>query len=217
MAAYRIRYQTVEIGDLDIHLRTLRDLNQYSDESGAAARAEIPPATWPLFGVVWASSQVLANYMLGFDTARLRILEVGCGIGLTSLLLQSRHADITATDRHPEVAGFLEANARLNHLQKIPYYQCDWKNHDDQLGQFDLILGSDLVYEPGHPELLSAFIDHHARQRCEVVTVGPGRREQSRFDHCMSDRGYRHWHEAPTDTSYLDTPFRGQIRHYART
>ena len=217
MAAYRVRYQTVEIGDLDIHLRTLRDLNQYSDEQGEAALAAIPPASWPLFGVVWASSQVLANYMLGFDINRLRILEVGCGIGLTSLLLQHRHADITATDRHPEVAGFLEANARLNGLETIPYQQCDWNDHNDRLGQFDLILGSDLIYEREHPELLSAFIDHHARQCCEVVTVGPGRREQSRFNHCMSDRGYRNWQETPTDTSYLDAPFRGRIQHYARS
>jgi predicted nicotinamide N-methyase len=214
---YRIRYQTVEIGNLDIHLRTLRDLNQYSDESGVAARSDIPPASWPLFGVVWASSQVLANYMLEFDIERLRILEVGCGIGLTSLMLSHRQADITATDRHPEVAGFLEINTRLNGLETIPYHQCDWKDQNDHMGQFDLILGSDLVYEPGHAELLSAFIDHHARARSEVVTVGPGRREQSRFNHCMTDLGYRHWYESPEDTSYLEAPFRGRIQHYSRT
>ena len=213
---YRVRYQTVEIGDLDIHLRTLRDLNQYADDKGEAELANIPPATWPLFGVVWMSSHVLAHRMLEFDIEGLRVLEVGCGIGLTSLMLQHRNADITATDRHPEVAGFLEFNTRLNELKSIPYQQCDWNHQPDLLGEFDLIVGSDLVYEREHPELLSGFIDRHARRRCEVITVDPGRREQSSFNRCMTDLGFRHWQELPKDTSYLAEPFRGKIQHFER-
>ncbi len=213
---YRVRYQTVEIGSLDIHLRTLRDLNQYADDEGRAAKAEIPPATWPLFGVVWVSSQVLANRMLEFDTDGLRVLEVGCGIGLTSLMLQHRNVDITATDRHPEVAEFLEINTQLNKLKAIPYFQCDWNHSDDLLGKFDLILGSDLVYEREHPELLSGFIDRHAHQRCEVITVDPGRREQVSFNRCMTKLGYHHRQEIPANTSYLTEPFRGHIQFYQR-
>lgn len=214
--AARLRYQTVEVGDLDIHLRTLRDLNQYADDRGNAERAGIPSASWPFFGVVWASSRVLANRMLRFDTGGRRILEVGCGIGLTSLMLQYRNADISATDRHPEVAGFLEFNARLNNLDPIPYFQCDWKHTEDQPDKFDLNLGSDLVYEPGHAELLSGFIDRHARRRCEVLTVGPGRREQARFNRCMVEHGYHHWQEAAEDTRYLAEPFRGRIQRFQR-
>ena len=36
-----------------------------------------------------------------------RILEVGCGIGLSSLILNRLNADITATDYHPEAEKFL--------------------------------------------------------------------------------------------------------------
>ena len=216
MKKCRIRYQTLEIGALDLHVCTLRDLNQYSDEDGAAARAGIPPATWPLFGVVWASSQVLAHYMLELETDGLRILEVGCGIALTSLLLRHRKADITATDRHPEVPGFLEINERLNGLEAIPYVQCDWNDREVDLGQFDLILGSDVVYEPGHAELLSSFIDRHARTRCEVIMVSPGRREQTRFTRCMTDLGYSHWNKVPPDIGSTVKPFPGKILGYAR-
>jgi predicted nicotinamide N-methyase len=213
MSTYRVRYQTVEIGGLDIHLRTLRDLNQYSDEQGLAARKGIPPASWPLFGVVWDSSQVLARYMLDYETEGLRILEVGCGIGLTSLLLQHRKADITATDRHPEVPGFLALNAKLNGLTAIPYVECDWKDQVSSLGRFDLILGSDLVYEPGHAELLSGFMDGHAKPCCEVVTVSPGRREQARFNRCMTDLGYSH----VSITVAGEEVDQGQIQSYSRT
>ena len=216
MSSCRLRFQTVEIGSFDIHLRTLRDLNQYSDDQGKAAQADISQASWPFFGVVWASSRVLAHRMLRSDIEGRRILEIGCGIGLTSLMLQYRNADISATDRHPEVEGFLEFNARLNDLSPIPYFECDWRDIGDELGTFDLILGSDLVYEPGHAEMLSGFIDRHARTQCDVVIVGPGRREQARFNRCMIELGYRHWHEAPEETKYLGESFRGKIQCYQR-
>ena len=45
-----------------------------------------------------------------------RILEVGCGLGLASLVLNERSADISATDYHPEVETFLKINTELeNH------------------------------------------------------------------------------------------------------
>ena len=63
MTPLRVRYQTIEFGHTDIHLRTLRDNQQYADEDGIALRLGISPATWPLFGIVWASGTVLAHLM----------------------------------------------------------------------------------------------------------------------------------------------------------
>ena len=98
MSNVRVRYRTIEFGDTDIHVRTLRDRQQFSDDEGHAEKLGISSATWPLFGVVWDSSQVLAHMMFEHDIDGKRILEVGCGIALTSLVLNHRHADITATD-----------------------------------------------------------------------------------------------------------------------
>jgi predicted nicotinamide N-methyase len=214
MTPYRVRYQTLEIGDLDVHLKTLRDLGQYSDAESAAAHAGINRASWPLFGIIWPSSQVLARFMLDFDARGLRILEVGCGLGLTSLVLSLCHADVTATDHHPEVVNFLNANARLNGLDPIPYQRCDWRDEDDGLGRFDLIVGSDLLYQPGHAKLLSGFIHRHASTSCEIILVGPGRREQASFDRCMLDLGYLYSRCAQTTDVSLDEPFRGRIYRY---
>ncbi len=216
MTPYRVRYQTIEVGDLDVHLRTLRDLGQYADDQGVALRAGITRASWPLFGVIWPSSQVLARSMLDFDVTGLRILEVGCGLGLTSLVLSLRHADVTATDHHPEVHGFLDTNAALNGIDPIPYMCCDWRDDQDDLGRFDLILGSDLLYLPGHAELLSNFIHRHAQPQCEVILVGPGRREQVCFDRCMVDLGYSHLRLSPRTDASLDEPFRGRLHRYCR-
>jgi len=216
MSTFRVRYQTLEFDQVDVHLRTLRDNQQFSDDAGEAEALGISSATWPLFGVVWASSEVLAHFMFEHDIEGLRILEVGCGIGLTSLVLGHRHANITATDQHPEAERFLTENVSLNGLEPIPFVRTSWADDDCGLGEFDLIVGSDVLYESQHVDQLSAFIDRHAKAHCEVIIVDPGRGQQSRFSTTMKTLGYAHTCSKPCTDAYLSQPFRGQILQYAR-
>jgi len=216
MSSLRLRYQTIEFGDTDIHVRTLRDKQQYADVGGVATKLGISSATWPLFGVIWGSGEVLAHHMFDYEVEGKRILEVGCGIGLASLVLNHRMADITATDYHPEAGQFLVENVKLNKGEEIPFVRTGWGDEDSGLGEFDLIIGSDLLYERDHVELLSGFIDQHARPHCDVVIVDPGRGQRSRFSKKMVTLGYTHSHSEPEDVGYLTEPFRGQILHYHR-
>jgi len=215
MSSFRVRYQTIEFGDVDIHVRTLRDNQQFSDDDGVSEALGISSATWPLFGVVWASGEVLAHLMSDFDIAGKRILEVGCGIGLASLVLNHRSADITATDHHPEAEGFLQQNTRLNEDRQIPFVRTGWADDVSSLGEFDLVIGSDLLYEREHVELLATFIDQHAKHHCDVIIVDPGRHHHARFSKQMVSRGYSHSQSKPEDVSYLAQPFKGQILRYA--
>lgn len=216
MSSLRIRYQTIELGDTDIHIRTLRDRQQYGDVDGIAEKLGISSATWPLFGVVWDSGEVLAHLMFDYEVAGRRILEVGCGIALASLVLNHRLADITATDHHPEAEQFLMENVKLNSGKTIPFVRTGWCDEDSGLGKFDLIIGSDLLYERDQIELLAGFIDQHARQRCEVIIVDPGRGQQARFSKKMVGLGYAHSQSKPANADYLSEPFRGQILRYDR-
>jgi predicted nicotinamide N-methyase len=216
MSSLRIRYQTIEFGDVDIHIRTLRDRQQYLDVDGVAGNLGISSATWPLFGVVWASGEVLAHLMFGYEVEGIRILEVGCGIALASLVLNHRLADITATDYHPEVEHFLVENVQLNKGKAIPFVRTGWGDADSSLGEFDLVIGSDLLYERGHVELLAGFIDRHARPHCEVILVDPGRGHHARFSKKMVSLGYSHSQSKPADADYLTRPFPGQILRYQR-
>ena len=61
--------------------------------------------------------------MQDFNIKDKRILEVGCGISLSILLLNARDADITSTDYHPEVGRFLAKNVALNSGKEIPFYK----------------------------------------------------------------------------------------------
>ncbi|AXQ27785.1 histidine kinase [Solimonas sp. K1W22B-7] len=216
MTPLRIRYRTLEFEGADIHLRTLRDLQQVGEDEGAAERLGVPLSSWPLFGVVWDSSEVLAHLMNSYDIAGKRILEVGCGIGLTSLVLNGRRADVTATDYHPEAEFFLAENVRMNGGPAIPFVRTGWGDQCTDLGIFDLIVGSDLLYEGDNVGLLSAFIDQHAGRPCEVLIVDPGRNWHMQFSRRMEQLGYSSSYSRPGNTDYLLNPFKGRVLRYCR-
>lgn len=214
--ALRIRYHTFELPGMDIHVRALRDNQQFHDPDGRAEGLGISSATWPLFGIVWPSGMVLANHMVTQRIEGRRILEIGCGIGLTSLVLNHRHADITATDYHPEAGSFLAENVHINGGRPIPFVRTGWADGDSELGLFDLIIGSDVLYEKEHILLLSGFINQHAKPACEVIIVDPGRGNHAPFSKKMVSLGFSHRQEKSVGPDLLLKPFKGRILTYER-
>ena len=213
----RIRYQTIEFGELDIHICSLRDRQQIRDDHGRAEAVGVPQAHWSLFGVVWASSRVLANFMFDFDMAGKRILEVGCGTALSSLLLNKLHQDITATDHHPDAEAMLQRNVALNGDTAIPYLRTGWEDDDTSLGLFDLIIGSDVLYESDNLNTLARFIDTHATPHSEVVIVDPGRGQVGRFSKHMAGYGYACEQSPVCGDAGIGEDYRGRILQYQRT
>jgi len=216
MPKLRLSYQTIEFGNTEIHLCTLRNKQEFDDPEGVADKLGISSASWPIFGVVWPSSLVLAHYMADFDTQSKRILEVGCGIALTSLLLNKKNSDITATDHHPEVQKFLQRNTLLNVDSDINFERVDWSDPTDSLGLFDLIIGSDLLYEDEHIQLLANFINNHSNERCEVVLVDPGRGRKNKLSKELIKLGFTSTHFKPEHTDYLNKEFKGYILKFER-
>ena len=215
LAGFLTRLETVRGNGADILLRLLHDRQQYHDPDGDAERAGIPPASWPLFGLLWPSSQALAGVMASCEIKGKRILEVGCGLALASLTLHRRGGDITATDCHPLVATFLDENLRLNGLPQMKYQAANWSEVCPALGCFDLIIGSDVLYDRGQPEVLSQFIDRHSDRTVAVVIVDPDRGNQPAFKRRMVALGFSH-----SATRVLALPdgqaYKGQVHRYDR-
>ncbi|MCL1079702.1 methyltransferase domain-containing protein [Parashewanella spongiae] len=217
MTNLRLRYQTLEFENTDIHLCTLRDRQQFHDPNNEAEKLGISSASWPLFGIVWPSSIVLASHMLHYDTTKKRILEVGCGIGLTSLLLNTKNVDITATDHHPAASEFLKRNTELNSTPPISFHRTDWADEDDDLGLFDVIIGSDLLYEEFSIIHLAHFINRHAQKKCEVVIVDPGRGKKNKLAQKMRKFGFLDKHSKPTNLDSSKEQFNGHIIEFHRS
>lgn len=216
MAKVRVSYQTIEFGETDIHICTLRDKNQFSDPDGTADALGISSAMWPIFGVVWPAGLVLAHHMADYDIRSKRILEIGCGIGLSSLVLNERGADITATDQHPEAEQFLLRNTELNNAEAIKFERNDWADDTSSIGMFDLIIGSDLLYEDEQIEMLVDYISRHAKQKSDMILVDPGRGRKNKMIKRMAACGYSVLQEKPITTDYLEEAFKGHILTFSR-
>lgn len=125
---------------------------------------------------------------------------------------------ITATDYHPEVKTFLDANSQLNDDGEISFVRTAWDDKLDNFSNlFDLIIGSDLLYEQTHPAMLAAFICQHAKQQCTVLIVDPGRGYAAKFTTCMIAIGFKNLPEQLTPVEMMDEePFNGKVLSYTR-
>lgn len=192
MPGYSTRNVRLDVSGLSYHLRVLSDLQQFDDPDGHAANLGISSAQWSLFGQVWPAGQRLAEAMQGFDVAGKRILELGCGIGLASLVLQQRGADVVASDIHPLVEPFLAYNAALNGLPAVHYRQMRWDVPLPTLGHFDVIIASDVLYERAHAQLIGEVVARYARPGAgaEVVLTDPGRGNSARLTAVLDAQGF---------------------------
>ena len=215
MTGIELRRQVYRIGEVSYIIDALRDNQQYDAQDGASTLG-INDATWPLFGQVWPTSVAMAINICKLDFASKRVLEIGCGIGLCSIVLHKMGIDITASDYHPRVREFLERNVLGNGLPPIKYQIGNWDTENPELGQFDVLIGSDILYQPDHARLVARFIDRHSSNDVEVLIGDPNRNNRSRFTRNMIARGYLH-HFERFDFQPLDGKrSSGRISHYQR-
>ncbi len=215
LTGYNVQIVTVRVGTDDYKLRILADKQQYYDPDGIAERAGISSATWPIFGMVWPVGIALAHEMTQIPIEGRRILEVGCGMALSSLVLQRRGADITASDNHPLAEEFLQHNAALNGLPPVRYRNAPWGEPNPELGEFDLIVGSDVLYAPDHAALVAGFIVRHARPTAQVLIADPGRGYRGQLGKRLAAAGFSRA-EMPCRAGGPEIESRGRILSFAR-
>jgi len=190
----------------DLLIRSLLDKQQFADPFGEAEAVGINSATWPLFGLNWPSGLELAALLARYPvTPGERILEVGCGLGLASLVGHRRGANLTATDVHPLAGEFFAHNLRLNQLAPMDYRHSEWALAQDAVmpstppgitarlrlkGRFDLIIGSDLLYDRDHSLALAGFVGRHAQAKSDIWIVDPDRSNRGPFNHSLLAQGY---------------------------
>ena len=186
----RYRFQTLELGGEDFHLRGLRDVQQCPTTIEDVEPLGISSATWPMFGVLWQSEELLSHLMVSEKAADKKVLELGCGLALASLVLRRRGIDVTATDMNPHASEFLHFNAELNDINTVRFGQAGWAEGTSSLGRFDLLVGSDVLYDHHSLMPLVNFVQGHISASGEVLIVDPGRGLTTKFIREMKAIGF---------------------------
>ena len=120
-----------------------------------AEAAEIPDdhqVEWaplaPYWSVLWRSGMALARQLDGESLRGLRVVELGCGLAAPSIAAARGGADVIATDGDSDALQLVVRNAEANDVQ-VEIDMVDWGDPDElvERGPFDLVLGSDILYE----------------------------------------------------------------------
>ncbi|HEY3577203.1 MAG TPA: methyltransferase domain-containing protein [Gaiellaceae bacterium] len=133
----------------------------------------------PYWAELWPSGLALARHVAGRELRGLRVLELGCGLGLPALTAALRGADVLATDWADEAIELLRRNAELNGVF-LRVARVRWSEPEPLLraAPWDLVLGADLLYEARNAEQLAELLPLLGG---EMLLAEPGRPYSKEF------------------------------------
>src|SRR5690606_8027447 len=88
-------------------------------------------------------------------------------------------------------------------------------SHDD-VGEFDLIIGSDILYERDHAEMLAALVDRLAAAKAKVLITCPGRSHRNRFSRLLKSKGFESTQTAMPFMEDEAPPYKGRLLCFRR-
>ena len=143
----------------------------------------------PYWADLWPSSHVLADRVVEMRGAGQRLLELGCGSGLVSVAAALAGYAVTATDYYDDALLFTKANVRRNAGMQAPVTarHVDWRDFPDDLGTFDVVVASDVLYEHTYGPLVAAAFRATLGKRSLGLLADPGRIAADAFvDECRA-------------------------------
>lgn len=137
-------------------------------------------SVFPYGLLLWESAPVLAEYLAGQQVAGKRMLELGAGVGLAGIVAAHLGAQVRQTDHSTEALALCRANAAGNGVAGIEVAAGDWNGWRDE-ARYDLIVGSDVLYDRAAFKPLLAIIEQNLAPGGRVVLTDPGRGDTPMF------------------------------------
>ena len=135
----------------------------------------------PYWAELWPSGIALAETIAPLPLAGSRVLELGCGLGLPSLVAAARGAVVVATDWAADAISLLARNAARNAVE-LNAVVADWRDSSAlPPGRFDLILAADVLYEDRNAAPLLAMLSDRLAPGGRALVADPGRRHAATF------------------------------------
>jgi predicted nicotinamide N-methyase len=160
--------ETLSLPGGELRLLQPRDSAELPDDGGV----EWAPLV-PYWSVLWRSGLELGRELDRRRLDGLRVVELGCGMGVPSLAASRAGAAVLATDATAEALELLACNASRNGLD-VDTTQVDWASPAELLARapFDLVLAADVLYERASVAQLLALLPRLAPR---VLLADPGR------------------------------------------
>jgi predicted nicotinamide N-methyase len=129
----------------------------------SAALPDVGSFEWapiaPYWSVLWRSGVALARELDGMALSGLRVVELGCGLALPSIVAARGGATVLATDACAEALPLVARNAQANGV-RVETATVDWAEPGELLRRapFDLVLAADVLYESASVDQLLSLL-----------------------------------------------------------
>jgi predicted nicotinamide N-methyase len=190
LAPFDAIHEDVIVGGLRLPIARPRSAEDLIDEADYARDERLP-----YWAELWPSAQVLAAELAPRDLSGMRIIELGCGVGLPSVVAALRGAHATATDWYDEALDFARANAHAAGA-RLETRPLDWNAPPDELvgpdAARDLAIGADLLYEQRNGPALAALLPRLLKPGAEALIADPRRPHADALLVPLLDEGWEH-------------------------
>jgi predicted nicotinamide N-methyase len=174
----------VKLGERDVRLLRPRNSDDLISEADYVMDERLP-----YWADLWPSAIALAQAVRSLAPSPLRVLELGCGLGLVSIAALLAGHDVVVTDYYADALLFTRRNALAAAGREPRTRVADWRAWPADLGQFDLVLGSDVLYERPYAEQVAAAIASTIVPGGKAFIADPGRTAVPAFLEACSQRG----------------------------
>jgi predicted nicotinamide N-methyase len=143
----------------------------------------LDPATpFPYWAKVWPSAIALHNLLQKHPSLikDKTVLELGAGIGLPALMIADITKSIQISDYDLEAVELFRKNIAHLQLQNVQAMQLDWNTIPENITA-EVIILSDINYDPTQFETLTKLIEKFIHQGCTIILSTPQRIMASPF------------------------------------
>lgn len=142
--------------------------------------------------LLWESAIGLADFLNHYaaEIRGRRVLELGTGVGLAGLVASSLGAEVWQTDHQPGALTLADYNARQNGIDGIQQFLGDWRKWEHK-SQYDIILGSDILYERGMLTWLEPIFRNNLGPGGQLILADPSRPQALEALALLEDKGWR--------------------------
>lgn len=201
----KINYHTQTItrmlGDQVFVLEVIRDLDEAIDQICDSMNEDekLDPFAedlCPYFGILWPAAEALSIYLNEHPkiVREKSVLELGCGLGFPSMVATALGGKVLATDFHPEVEEYFQRNCRHSSLS-CSYQRLNWRDSQINLGKFQVVMGSDVLYESKHPLEVARGLARFVEPGGIIILSDPGRNYLQPFLNGMAELGFKESYE----------------------
>jgi len=169
--------EVVAIGGRELLIVRPRDSEDLLDEA-AFERDEF----LPYWAELWPSAVALARAVGTRALHGARVLELGCGLGVPAIAAALAGGRVTATDWSADAVAHAARNAARNGA-RVETAVASWAQPGALVAgaPWDLVLGSDLLYERRNVPLLLDLLPRLVGARGEAWIADPGRAAAEAF------------------------------------